>query len=661
MRLRFLSPASRSEPPMRRSGAEDPATRRVRRAFLIGGAVAVLVIALSFLHLLDVAELKALDFRFYIRGAQRPEFPIVIIGIDEASFDELHHTWPWPRRFHAQLLNELARGRPLVVGLDVLFAEPSPYGEQDDRALAQAVAAAGNVVLAGLLSLEQTDLFEKWRLTLPLPFLRRVALGTGVTNFPIDPDGTIRRGSVTAQFRGEPFPHFVDAVLSAERVKARFGAPRLGGDGEVWINFRGPARTYPTIPYYRVVRGEIAPEVFRDKIVLVGATAITLQDAHQTPFSLTPASGSQAGSVLERLYHLAAAPLSGGDRVPGVEIQANFAETVLRGIPLRRPSVPVHLLVLLLLTLPVCYLTGAWRGYKACWAYLALASGYLILNFTLFAAFHLWLDLVTPLLSVTLAYGSITLERYVSEERQRHRIQTLFARYVSPDVVGEILESPEGAGLGGRRRKITVLFSDIRGFTSISEKLSPEAVISLLSEYLSRVTEIIFRQGGTIDKFIGDAVMALFGAPIERADDAVRAVRTAIDMTRLAEELSPGWEVQCGRPLRIGVGLNTGVAVVGNIGSELRTDYTAIGDVVNVASRLEGVTKDLGVSVVLSEATYEEAKGHFPLRPLREVFLKGRGVAVKVYTVADPVEPVQPAELVPAGVRKGGDPEALLK
>jgi adenylate cyclase len=406
----------------------------------------------------------------------------------------------------------------------------------------------------------------------------------------------------------------------------------------VWINFRGPAKTYPTIPYYRVFRGEVAPEAFRDKIVLIGATAVALHDVHQTPFSLTPSRGSRARGLLERLYHFAVAPLSGGEQVPGVEVQASFAETALRGIPLRRPPGPIHLAILLLLTLPLSYLTVALRGYRACGAYLALGSGYVILNVALFSTFHLWLEVVAPLLSVTLAYLSITVDRYVAEQRQRQRVQALFARYVSPEVLGEILGSPEGAGLGGRRRKITVLFSDIRGFTSISERLPPEAVISLLSEYLSRVTEIIFRHGGTIDKFIGDAVMALFGAPIARGDDAIRAVHTAIAMVRLAGELSENWEVRCGHPLRIGVGLNTGEAVVGNIGSELRTDYTAIGDVVNVASRLEGLSKDLGASIIVSEATYEEVKGQFRLRPLREAFLQGRDVAVKVYTLQEPVE-----------------------
>ncbi|MEE9521810.1 MAG: adenylate/guanylate cyclase domain-containing protein [candidate division NC10 bacterium] len=620
---------------MRHLGAEQSARKGVRRAFLIGAAVAVWVIVLSLLLFLEVAELKALDVRFYIRGAQLPTSPIVIVAIDEASFDEIYQPWAWPRKFHAQLLKQIAKGHPLVVGVDVLFLEPSPYGAEDDRTLRLAIAEAGNVVLAGVLTLEEGDFFTKFRLNLPLPSLRRAASGYGIANFPLDADGAIRRGSLTSRFRGDAVPHFVDALLSAGRVKAHLGLSRLQGDGDFWINFRGPAKTYPTISYYRVFNGEIDPEVFRDKIVLIGLTAKTLQDVHHTPFSLTASRGSRAPHLWERLYELVRVGQSRGEMLSGVEVQANVAETVLRGIPLRRPPVLFHLAILLLLTLPICYLTAALRGYKALWAYLSLAIGYTILNLALFSALDLWLDLVSPLLSLTLAYASISVNKYVSEERQRHRTRALFGRYVSPDVVREILDSPEGAGLGCRRRKITVLFSDIRGFTTISEQLPPEDVISLLSEYLSRVTDIILLHGGTVDKFIGDAVMALFGAPIQRDDDAVRAVRTALAMTRLVQELSPKWEARCGRPLRIGVGLNTGEAVVGNIGSELRTDYTAIGDVVNLASRLEGLTKELGVPIVVSETTCEEARGEFRLRPIREVFVKGRAVAVKVYTLEE--------------------------
>ncbi|MFQ5946563.1 MAG: adenylate/guanylate cyclase domain-containing protein, partial [Anaerolineae bacterium] len=367
----------------------------------------------------------------------------------------------------------------------------------------------------------------------------------------------------------------------------------------------------------------------------IGLTAKTLQDIHQTPFSLTASRGFRAPNLWERLYELVTVPQSRGEMLSGVEVQANFAETVLRGIPLRRPPVLFHLAILLLLSIPIWYLTAALRGYKAFWAYLSLAIGYTILNLALFSALNLWLDLVPPLLSLTLAYASISVDKYVSEERQRQRTRALFGRYVSPDVLREVLDNPEGAGLGGRRRKVTVLFSDIRGFTAISEQLPPEDVISLLNDYLSRVTDIMLLHGGTLDKFIGDAVMALFGAPIQRDDDAVRAVHTALALTRLAQELSPKWEARCRHPLEIGVGINTGEAVVGNIGSELRTHYTAIGDVTNLASRLEGLTRDLGVSIVVSETTYEEVKGEFRLRPIREVFVKGRAVAVKVYTLEE--------------------------
>jgi adenylate cyclase len=197
--------------------------------------------------------------------------------------------------------------------------------------------------------------------------------------------------------------------------------------------------------------------------------------------------------------------------------------------------------------------------------------------------------------------------------------------------VEEILDDREGLGLGGKRRHITVLFSDIRGFTSMSEQISPEQVVALLSDYLGRVTHIVFDNGGTVDKFIGDAVMAIFGAPKSHGDDALRAVKTGMDMIRLAESLSPDWEKAIGQTLRIGVGVNSGEAVVGSIGSEIRSDFTAIGDTVNLASRLEGLTKELHVPMLVSEFTAAELNGSIPLRFLRRVKVTGREAPLQVY------------------------------
>ena len=239
---------------------------------------------------------------------------------------------------------------------------------------------------------------------------------------------------------------------------------------------------------------------------------------------------------------------------------------------------------------------------------------------------------------MVLSYGGMTLDSYIREQRERLRLRTLFSRYVSADVVHEILENREGLGLQGRRRHITVLFSDIRGFTSISEQVDPEQVVAFLSAYLAQATQVIFKHGGTVDKFIGDAIMALFGAPKSSGNDALRAVRAGLEMVALVESLGPTWTPILGRPLRVGIGINSGEAVVGSIGSALRSDFTAIGDVVNLASRLEGLTKEFGIPLILSEYTAAELGEQWPLKPLGRVRVAGREAPLLIYTVAEVVD-----------------------
>jgi adenylate cyclase len=224
----------------------------------------------------------------------------------------------------------------------------------------------------------------------------------------------------------------------------------------------------------------------------------------------------------------------------------------------------------------------------------------------------------------------------------------LFAKYVSPDVMEEILDNRAGLGLSGRRRHITVLFSDIRGFTSISERIEPEQVVACLSEYLAEATQIIFKHGGTVDKFMGDAVMAIFGAPKSYGDDAVRAVMAGRELIQLVEGLAPKWLATLGRPLKVGVGINSGDAVVGSIGSDTRSDFTAIGDTVNLASRLEGLTKELGIPLLLSEYTAAELGDRLSLRPLQRVKVTGREAPLLVYAVDEGVAgTVAPAGRIP--------------
>jgi adenylate cyclase len=240
---------------------------------------------------------------------------------------------------------------------------------------------------------------------------------------------------------------------------------------------------------------------------------------------------------------------------------------------------------------------------------------------------------MTPsLFGIALSYGSLTLNNYIRELRERIRVRAMFSKYVSADVVEEILADRAGLSLGGRRRHITVLFSDVRGFTGISEKIGPEAVVSFLSEYFAEITQIVFKHGGTVDKFIGDGMMAVFGAPKSHGDDALRAIKTGLEMIELVKTMGTRWAEILGQAVNVGVGINSGDAVVGSIGSEIRSDFTAIGDTVNLAARLEGLTKELGVPILISEFTAAELKNALPLTALQQVKVTGRETPLLVYT-----------------------------
>lgn len=582
-------------------------TRKTTRPIIIGALVTLVIFLCYQQGLLQTAELTSLDLRFQLRGAIAPTLPIVLVSIDEDSFDELNQRWPWPRRLHANLIDRLARGGARLIALDILFPEPSQDPESD-KTLAKALKNANNVVLAAEFTEVPGPFGMKQSMKLPVPELRDSALAYGPVNLVTDGDGVIRRARTALEFHDRKFPSFaaqIASVLKGERSTTLGRAQ----DKLVGINFRGPARSYPIIPYYRIINGEIPPETFQDKIVLVGAFASSLKDNFMSPFSASQLT-------------------------PGVEVQANLVETIISDTAITSTPKWLDLLILVLLAALTIVISIRMRPLAALGFIVLLILAYTGIDFYVFLQYRLAAPLIMPLLGMTFVYGGINVENYIREHKERVFLRTTFSRYVSPDVVDEILERPEGLGLGGQRRHITILFSDIRGFTSISEAVEPEQVVALLDDYLGAVTRIVFKNGGTVDKFIGDAVMAIFGAPISHEDNARRAVQTGLDMLGLVDSLGPKWEKDIGRSFRVGVGINSGDAVVGRIGSELRSDFTAIGDSVNLAARLEALTKDLGVSMLVSEYTVAEIEDPGELTPLRRVSVVGREAPLLVYTPA---------------------------
>ena len=549
---------------------------------------------------LEWLELLALNSQFELRGMRPVQSPIVIVSIDEDSFDELELTWPWPRALHGKLLDRLRLAKPAAIGLDILFTEPSARGSADDETLAQAVGRAGNVVLAAAHTVVSQESFVKEDLNPPLRMLRERAAGWGTVNFARDRDGFVRRGLQSLRHQGNEISSF-DLKLHALAVAAGVPSAPLPSTPVVLVNYRGGAKTFPSIPYYRILAGEIDPEVFRGKIVLVGATSAALHDIFPTPFA--------------------------ADGMAGVEIHANIIETLFQGIALTRVPSMITVTLLVLAGVFTIWLTNRAGPLISLGLLAAAGLSYGALAFAAFAGRNVWLDLVPVPLAMAVVYGGTVVENQMLAQREKRRL----ARFFSPAVLREIVR--HRGELGRSRRTITVLFSDIRGFTPIAERLSPEEIAELLRDYMTSMTDIVFKHGGTVTQFVGDEIMALYNAPFDQPDHAEQAVRTAIEFQEHVKEISARWEARCGSPLRTGVGINTGPAVVGVVGSAQRVEYGAIGDTINLGSRLESLTKEFATPIIISESTFALLRDQFHCRSLGEIAVKGKSLAVKMYGV----------------------------
>jgi len=502
-----------------------------------------------------------------------------------------------------------------------------------DEALAASIKAAGNVILNGEIAhtTEAGNPLESLRQ--PVPRLREVAAGFGITNIGADADGTVHSIQAwdkasdrifyswpivaAALYRGQPLsdqPTPSAFALGSQRVPLNYSALR--------VNFHGQAETIPTYSALQVVNGDLPLATFQDKIVFIGATTQSLHDINATPFVPQNPPG-----------------------VPGVEIMASALDTVLSGdylhlrsgvcagavcpIPVRGPML-ISIIVSGLLALA---LTVIRRTNLAIAALVGLLIAGVIVWLAAFILLRTEIPLVAPLSTLFIAFVTPTLERAVSEELEKRRVRGIFEMFISPEMVGQLIEQGIDA-MRGRRAELTILFSDIRGFTTMSEKMTPEQLVDVLNEYLGAMTDVIHKHGGTVDKYEGDLVMAFFGAPVPYADHAQRAVRASIEMRVELDRLRQKWEGE-GKPfkLEMGIGLNTAEVFVGLVGSGRRVNYTVMGDGVNLASRLQDLTKDLQWPLLIGEATYEKVQQEFDLEFGEARLVKGKTVPVNIYKV----------------------------
>ncbi|HEV8584647.1 MAG TPA: CHASE2 domain-containing protein [Methylomirabilota bacterium] len=578
--------------------------REVARKHLAGILAGVAVVGLVQVGWLETAEHFSLGKLFEWRGSRQPSLPIVIVTIDESTFTEMDEQWPFARARHAELIMHLAEGQPRVIGVDLIFDAPSSRGPKDDEALGEAVAFAGNVVLGAAYTKDIQPYTKRETFNVPLPMLRKGAAGMAPVNMDADPDGHVRRVPVKiVPIDLDPMLAF-DATMHALLAKSGMAVAPLPKAASVLINFRGGPVTYPWVSYHRVVRGEIPSSYWKDKIVLIGPTSEILHDQFPTPF----------------------AP---GGNMPGVEIHANALETLVRGNPIREVPRVISTVLAVVAGLLGSALVVRLRALRALIAALALVALLTAGAVVGFAMADVWMRGMAGLLALGLGYGATVVEHFVREQRERRQL----SRFFSPSVVKEVVRHKDDGSLTTARRLVTVLFSDIRGFTTLSEQLQPEQVEEMLREYLTEMTEIVYRHGGTVDKYIGDCVMALYNVPFEDAEHAVKAVRTGLEFQERTLAVSKHWEQKLGIAIRNGVGINTGDAVVGTLGSKQLLQYTAIGDTINLGARLESITKEYKSNIIISESTYELVKGQFVTKELGEVTVKGKTKPVKIYSV----------------------------
>jgi len=564
---------------------------KLTKTLLVSLFISALASMLIFTGFLNTWESKVSD-AFYAPGT--PLDDIVIVTIDDKSLQELGR-WPWPRDNFATVIDNLNQSS--VIGIDISFFEQA----EGDSKLADSLTA-GNVILA----MEYTSFSYKNGELYGESLLKPTStLGTsgvdykiGFINLYTDSDGVTR--SFTPHISGiEDHDHFAMVV-----VDEYTGIDPNLRSGRMLINFFAPPKGYNYISFSDVYNNKTDPSYFKDKIVLIGATASDLHDDAIVPIS------NQA--------------------MPGVEINANLVQSILTKDYLHYQDDVSTIGIIFLFALLTGILLFRFRIHIATILLAVLIIAYLFFSIYTFDSGTI-MNILYPLLSIAMVYISLIIIYYLTEERSRKWITSVFGKYVSPIVIDNLIKNPNMVNLGGEKRNITLFFSDIRRFTSISENLEPEELVHLLNEYLTEMTSIIIKDQGLVDKYMGDAIMAFWGAPLDQPDHAEMACSSSLEMMNKLRELQKKWKKEGIPSFDIGIGLNSGDAIVGNMGSFNRFDYTAMGDNVNLASRMENLNKLYGTNIILTENTRKLIKDKFETRKLDGVKVKGKKKPILIY------------------------------
>lgn len=627
-------------------------TKKILSAVAVGLAVFGLVAGLRVTRWFEVVELKALDHlvRQYADPA-KADSNLLLLAIDESSL-EAFGRWPWPRDRYGYVVRYLKQAGARAVVFDVMFFEPDENAEEFDQSFADDLKVADNVFLPMLFQSEPAALSADLQLRatvkagrsdgepaqaethagakLPIPVLAQQARGLGVINLSADADGPTRRIPLLGQVNGSLVPHLSVAVarylLGAGELSIGDGRMQIGSssvpldaDGNLLIEWHGSLeQTYHARKYSigRVLqafaqqqKGErpaLDTALFKDKVVFIAGTAAGLYDLRVTPFS---------------------------SATPGVLIHMAALDNLLHGQGLQAAPSWFSISTLLLLCLASAGTFMLFRSYPVKFGVtIGLAVAYYGVVAHAFAGHERWLELVFPEVALALTFGTAATVEYVTEGKQRRLMRAAFDKYMSSEVVEEIMRNPEAIKLGGEKKEISILFSDIAGFTTISEKMSPEDLVALLNRYLSAMTTIIkTTHRGNVNKYLGDGIMALFGAPLDDPKHASLACYAALDCQVELARLRQVWKQEGLPEIGARIGINSGPCIVGNMGSEERMEYTVTGDSVNLASRLEGASKYYDTLILIGQRTAELAKNDVEVREIDLLRVKGKKEPVVVF------------------------------
>tara|TARA_B100000427_G_scaffold90344_1_gene74606 strand:+ start:8582 stop:10402 length:1821 start_codon:yes stop_codon:yes gene_type:complete len=564
----------------------------------------------SFKEFIAKYENVLIDFRFKFSKSSIQSEDIIIVDIDASSINKLS-LWPWPRSYWGTAIENLNKYGASIIGIDVLF-DTNSLNNEEDASFSKTLSQHNNIVLASRKYIEKNKHYELELWSTPIKLFSEHS-SFGFVNFPFDSDGIIRQSYTQLSSNQTPLPISFDSLIVSifkNTYPKIIHPPHTESFDTYYINF-SLSKGFRHIPFFLILEDRPPhPDIFKDKIVLIGASDPSLNDLYFTPQGI----------------------------LPGVDIHAYNILNLLKGDYITKTPSYINYILLFVLSFLIVTIVINFSGLSGFLITSGIILAYSIFSIVLFNYTFILIPWAIVLILVLLSFTLSMIFKLIFEEKEKTYIRNIFSQYVSPEIVNKLIQSPKALSLGGEKKEISIFFSDIRSFTSISEKYPPEFIVSQLNDYLDAMTLCIFKWKGTLDKYVGDEIMALWGAPLEQPNHAKLAVQCAWEQLSILKELQAKWKEE-GKPIfDIGIGINTGTVIVGNIGSSKHKDFTVIGDSVNYAARLESTTRQFSddnhiCRFIISESTYQQVADICDVKSLGSVSVKGKENVGTIYEV----------------------------